>query len=58
MHALRTALFTVKGLKSFMKAGYERHVQHFDPKCVPTAPRAALRPSALTRLAAGTWTWS
>ena len=34
MHALRTALFTVKGLKSFMKDGYEKHARHFEPKHV------------------------
>jgi hypothetical protein len=52
MHALRTALFTVKGLKSFTRDGYEKHARHFEPKHVPTRP-ARMR---LTR-AAGTWKW-
>ena len=38
MHALRTAIFTVKGLKRFMKDGYEHHAKSFDPTCAPPPP--------------------
>jgi hypothetical protein len=34
MHALRTAIFTVKGLKRFMKDGYVQHAKSYEPKCV------------------------
>jgi hypothetical protein len=34
MHALRTAIFTAKGLKRFMKDGYAHHAQSYDAKCV------------------------
>ena len=43
MHALRTAIFTVKGLKSFMKSGYERHAKHYDPKYALALRAAAPR---------------
>ena len=64
MHALRTAIFTVKGLKSFMKEGYERHAQAFEPKCVcgmMRAQAACASASADARPphgATGTWRWT
>jgi hypothetical protein len=34
MHAWRTTLFTVKGLRGFLKDGYLRHEQRFDARRV------------------------
>ncbi len=41
MHALRTAIFTAKGLKRFMKDGYTHHAKSYDAKCVPMRARGA-----------------
>ena len=40
LHALRTAVFTAKGLKRFMKDGYEHHAKSFDARCGAAAPHA------------------
>lgn len=38
MLAWRTTLFTVKGLRQFMKDGFEKSAKHFDARCGGGAP--------------------